>query len=1196
MRMRLLTVLVLAIAAHRPAGAEELRLTVLHTTDLHGALTGWDDLNDRPSAGGLARIATLVARARAEGHPLLVLDGGDALQGSAVQTAYRAGAQSRPEPVMAAMRAIGYDAMAVGNHEFDHGPQALERARREGGFPWLSANAVQGSDGKPAFDASIVRRFGSLRVGVVGLTTPTAGEPLGSLRWNGMRFGSPVDAARHEVERLRRDERCDAIVLIAHTGLEQDPATGRARPEDLPEENWGERLAAEVPGVDLLILGHTHAVIDGIELGGALVTQSGQRGEALGRAELTFTRADSTQRWARTRRFARVTAVADSVREDEALLRLATPYRAAADSMLSREVGRTTAAIDAPRGRFADGPLWNLIHAAQLAASGADVSLAPLYDPSLAIPAGPIRLRDVMRMAPYENRLIVLELTGAQLKETLEESARYFAGYTFAHGRELQAPERAGYNYETAEGVTYEIDLTRPEGDRIVNLYLGPEPLATDRVLRVAMTSYRAIGGGGYTLLRDAKRLSMTEGMIRDVIVDYLRGHDPLTPRATVNWTLLPDYAASRERPLVDLLVRQEVVPRDEVMRLHPDEPGRRGDLAYWLSRAFGWRAKRLSGAFADVPDSLEPWLDGLMQRGVLGDAASTERFRPFANAPLSVALDWCERAARYERYAVAPYLGDRAFRLGLLTGVYPPEALGTGTSLYRDTLTRAQILGMVANTRFPTVRILETTDFHGAILSGARDRRGRAWGGSVALASHVRRLRAENPFGTVLVDGGDWYQGTMISNLAFGRPVVEQMNELGYTAAAIGNHEFDWTADTLIARIGELQSIALGANIRDRKNNRRPAWAKSDTTVVRRGVRVGVLGLSYRFTPSVTLPRHVAHLRFEDDSTVAAKLVPDLRKRSRPNVVVAVGHVPTTQDSAGALRGDLARMARGIPGVDVWLGGHSHNRVNGEIGGIPVMIAGSHGQVVAVCDLVVDPVRDRVIERYARLEPTYADAATPDSALTAMVGRWNKEVAVLAAEPVGHNAARLTRTRGGESTVGNLVTDAMRAEVGADIAMQNTGGLRADLPEGPVTKGHIFEIMPFENTIVTMELTGTQVRRAIEEGLRGERVTQISGLKYEFAFDRPDFQRLVKVTLPDGSPFEEDRSYKVAVNNFMAEGGDDYAALKQGKNPVETVINVRDALEAFVRSRCEGGKSLEYRLEGRIVRTPGSQAPSRPD
>jgi 2',3'-cyclic-nucleotide 2'-phosphodiesterase/3'-nucleotidase len=502
----------------------------------------------------------------------------------------------------------------------------------------------------------------------------------------------------------------------------------------------------------------------------------------------------------------------------------------------------------------------------------------------------------------------------------------------------------------------------------------------------------------------------------------------------------------------------------------------------------------------------------------------------------------------------------------------------------------------MVANARFPTIRVLGTTDFHGAILPGARDRRGRAWGGSAVLAAHLRRLRAENPFGTVLVDGGDWYQGTMISNLPFGRPVVQQMNELGYSAAAIGNHEFDWTADTLLARIHELRAAALGANIRVKKNGKRPAWARTDTSLVRRGVRVSVFGLAYRYTPSVTLPRYVAHLRFEDDSTTAARLVPELRKRAKPEVVVGIGHIPTTQDSAGAMRGDLARLARGVPGVDLWLGGHSHNRVEGSASGVPVLIAGSHGQLIAVVDLVVDPVRDRVAERYARIVPTYADQVPPDSTLAAMVKAWNADVAKLSEAPVGRNAARLTRARGGESTVGNLVTDAMRAAVNADIALQNSGGLRADLDEGVVTKGDVFEVMPFENTIVTMDLTGAEVRRALEEGLRFERVTQVSGLRYTFALDRPDFERVSSLTLADGTPLDSARTFKVAVNNFMAEGGDDYSALRRGRNTVDTALTVREVLEAYVSERCSSGRALDYRPEGRVTRAPGSAPPSRPD
>src|SRR6185295_19681574 len=138
----------------------------------------------------------------------------------------------------------------------------------------------------------------------------------------------------------------------------------------------------------------------------------------------------------------------------------------------------------------------------------------------------------------------------------------------------------------------------------------------------------------------------------------------------------------------------------------------------------------------------------------------------------------------------------------------------------------------------------------------------------------------------------------------------------------------------------------------------------------------------------------------------------------------------------------------------------------------------------------------DRVIERRYRLVPTFADEVRPDSTIAARVTAWNRNVEAIAAQPIGHNAQRLTRNRNGESTVGNLVTDAMREEARVDIALQNNGGLRADLPEGPLTKGTIYEVMPFDNTIVTMDLTGEEVKRALEEALSHERVTQVSGLR----------------------------------------------------------------------------------------------------
>ena len=192
-------------------------------------------------------------------------EAGDTIEGSPLETLFQTGViAGDQDPILAAMGKLKYDAVAVGNHEFDFGFATLERARDRAGFPFLAANVVR-DGGKPAFPGSVVRTAGPLRVGIVGLCTPGVTSWMSPANYGGMRFESPVDAARREVERLRGPERCDVVVVVAHTGLERDTAAARrgdmARPDDATDENWGWRLITQVPGVDVVIMGHTHVTV-----------------------------------------------------------------------------------------------------------------------------------------------------------------------------------------------------------------------------------------------------------------------------------------------------------------------------------------------------------------------------------------------------------------------------------------------------------------------------------------------------------------------------------------------------------------------------------------------------------------------------------------------------------------------------------------------------------------------------------------------------------------------------------------------------------------------------------------------------------------------------------------------------------------------------------------------------------------------
>ena len=462
------------------AVAEETRVTLLHTTDVHGSLLPYDDLLAKPAARGLAKVATLVKQARAEGQAVLLFDNGDAIAGSPMVSVWRRGDRSRPEPVTLAMNAMGYDGMSVGNHEFDFGPAGLESTRAAAHFPVLAANIVRAGTGAPAFQGTLVRELpNGVRVGVIGLCTPAVPLMGDSTTYAGLVFLSPTEVVTRELQHLRKGERCDIVVVLAHMGLEKDLRSGEPRKGEPANENWGWRMAYEVPGIDAVILGHTHQVIPTGEVRGTLVTQAGSLGQALGRLDFTLTRETSLSHWTLTKREARVITVTDTVATDPELAELLAPYAADTRAALDEVVGEARQPLSAPFGRFTDNPLWRLVHQVQLDATGADVSLAALFDPTQRIAAGPIRMRDLMRLYPYDNTLTVADLSGADLKATLEQSVRFFATYTLEGGKSLVEPGMAGFNYDTAYGVEYEVDLTRPPGDRILNLTRAGKPGST---------------------------------------------------------------------------------------------------------------------------------------------------------------------------------------------------------------------------------------------------------------------------------------------------------------------------------------------------------------------------------------------------------------------------------------------------------------------------------------------------------------------------------------------------------------------------------------------------------------------------------------------------------------------------------------------------------------------------------------------
>lgn len=520
--------------------ADRAQVTLLATTDLHGRIYPLDYSTDRPADLGLAKLATLIGQVRREAPDALLLDCGDTIQGTPLVYFHNRKNNTPTDPMMLVMNSLGYVSLTPGNHEYNFGLGVLEKARREAAFPWLSANTYRTGTDEPAYQPYLVKEVAGVRIGILGLTTPAIPHWENPENYAGLEFRPLVSEAKKWVALLRERERVDAVVIALHGGVEEDLATGRMAPGDFPGENAALALAREVPGLDVLFLGHTHRDIPALVVNGVLLAQAGRWGDHLARIDLTFDRGTGGK-WTLAAKAARSLPVRADTPADPAVLALAEPYHRETQEWLARPIGTSTRPLEAATAHLQDSALLDLIHRAQLEAGPADVSLAANFNPRARIPAGPITVRDIAGLYIYENTLYVLEVTGAQLKAALEHSARYFLPYEAGKSPvELIDRNIPGYNFDIAEGVTYELDLRRPVGDRICNLAFQGAPLAPDRKLRLATNNYRYNGGGGYTMFKDAKVLSRSSTEIRDLLIAWVERHGTIPTEPTGNWRLLP--------------------------------------------------------------------------------------------------------------------------------------------------------------------------------------------------------------------------------------------------------------------------------------------------------------------------------------------------------------------------------------------------------------------------------------------------------------------------------------------------------------------------------------------------------------------------------------------------------------------------------------------------------------------------------
>lgn len=563
-----------AAADERASGRPPKRysFTVMGTTDLHGNVFNWDYFTDKEfddkahNDVGLAKISTLVNRIRKEKgrRNTLLIDAGDTIQGTQLSYYYAkvdpiTAKRGPVHPMAQAMNAIDYDAAALGNHEFNYGIPVLRKFEEQCRFPLLGANALDAKTLRPAFAPYSMHRMSTpcgrdVRVAVLGLTNP------GIAIWDKanvqgkMVFPGLEEQAAKWVPKLR-SMGADVVIVSAHSGSSSTSSYG----DQLPHiENAAGLVAEQVPGIDAILVGHAHTEIaeyfvTNKETGAKVVLSEPLKwGQRL--TLFDFDLVWSKGRWAVEKVGAQVLN-SNTVEEDPKIIRLLGDEHKKVVGYVNQVIGTSVTAMTTADAPWKDEPIIDLINHVQqetvkAALAGGQwaalpvLSQASCFSRTAAIPAGNVTIKDAAGLYPFENTLEARLLTGAQLKDYLEFSARYYvqtpAGGPVDTAKLTNADNTPDYNYDAISGLTYEIDIAKPAGSRIAALSFVGKPIDPAAQFVLAVNNYRASGGGNFPHVAGSQQLWANSEEIRNTIITWVTAKGTVDPAqfASVGWKL----------------------------------------------------------------------------------------------------------------------------------------------------------------------------------------------------------------------------------------------------------------------------------------------------------------------------------------------------------------------------------------------------------------------------------------------------------------------------------------------------------------------------------------------------------------------------------------------------------------------------------------------------------------------------------
>lgn len=443
-------------------------------------------------------------------------------------------------------------------------------------------------------------------------------------------------------------------------------------------------------------------------------------------------------------------------------------------------------------------------------------------------------------------------------------------------------------------------------------------------------------------------------------------------------------------------------------------------------------------------------------------------------------------------------------------------------------------------------VEILSFNDFHGNVLESGKNIGAAKLTG--IIKEYQKRDEASDTYGVATVSGGDIYQGTAISNILAGEPVSKMLEEIGIVASAIGNHEYDWGSDKIKPWAEEAGFKFVAANLIDETTGVAPEYAEPYVMTNVDGINIAFIGIATPETLTSTKAENVVGLKFLDIVETIDKYSEIVRAEGA-DIVVALTHSPALENSDGSITGEAAEIAKNAADVDAVVAAHNHKFVDGFVNNntgkdVPVVQAGYNGRGLSVITFTFDE-NEEILDVEANTRQFYAESSTNefpiDKNVEETIAKYNEQLAPTLLTEVTELKFDLDHDRyAGVTPLGVTVAEAMRQAGGTQVAIANGGGIRAPLTKGTLTLGDMYTILPFDNNVVTMKVTGAKLKELIQHGINpdGFGWGQYSGLTVWYDSETDE---ITSMRLSDGTKVEEDKYYTLTSIDFLMTGGDSY-------------------------------------------------------